>query len=77
MLNHALLEKWLWCFVHERGAWWRVAVDAKYGRSWGGWCSIEPPRPFGVGLWKNIRRGWGMFSSYTRFKLGDSLKIRF
>lgn len=27
--------------MHERGAWWRVVVDAKYDNLWGGWCSIE------------------------------------
>jgi len=34
------------------------------------------PRPYGVGLRKNIKRGWRMFSSHTRFELGDSSKIR-
>jgi hypothetical protein len=30
-----------------------------------------------VGLWKNIRKGWSLFCSHTRFELGDESKIRF
>jgi hypothetical protein len=29
--NRALLGKWLWRYGHEREAWWRVVVEAKYG----------------------------------------------
>jgi hypothetical protein len=32
-------------------------VDSKFGSSWGGWCSIDPPGPYGVGLWKNTKEG--------------------
>jgi hypothetical protein len=47
-----------------------VVVDSKYGSSWGGWCSSEPIGigAYGVGLWKNIRRGWVKFCSHTKFK---------
>jgi hypothetical protein len=38
-------------------------VDAKFGGSWVGLCPNEPHGTYGVGLWKNIRRGWGKFSS--------------
>jgi hypothetical protein len=31
----------------------------------------------GVGLWKNIRRGWGVFSRFTSLALKDGSKIRF
>jgi hypothetical protein len=36
-------------------------VDSKYGSAWGGSCSREPIGPYEVGLWKNIKRGWGSF----------------
>jgi hypothetical protein len=39
--------------------------------------SNEHPRLYRVGLWKNIKKGWRMFSSHTRFKLGDGSNIRF
>ena len=32
---------------------------------------------YGVRLWKNIRRGWEEFSSYTRFKVGNGSKVTF
>jgi hypothetical protein len=52
-------------------------VDAKFGSVRGGWCSLAPTGPYGVGLWKNIRRGWSLLYSLTRFDLGDGSKIRF
>jgi hypothetical protein len=52
-------------------------VDAKYGSSWRGWCSREPVGAYGMGLWKNIMRGWGKFSSHTRFEVGDGSEVRF
>lgn len=35
LFNRALLEKWLWHYMHERCL-WRVVMDSKYGSSWGG-----------------------------------------
>jgi hypothetical protein len=77
LFNCALLGKWLWRFGSERDAWWRVAVDSKFGSLWGGWCSIELVGAFGVGLWKNIRKGWDTFSGFVRFELGIGLKQNF
>jgi hypothetical protein len=45
--------------------------DSKFGSSWGGWSSNDPLGSYEVGLWKNIIRGWGKFSSHTRFEMGD------
>jgi hypothetical protein len=75
--NRTLLGKWLWHFGSQRDAWWRVVVDAKYGSLWGGWCSLELVSASGVGVWKNIRKGWDSFSRFTRFVVGDGSKISF
>jgi hypothetical protein len=77
IFNRALLGKWLWRYGIERDAWWRVAVDSKFGSLWGRWCSREPVGPFGVGLWKNIRKGWEIFSGFTRFEVGDGIRTKF
>jgi hypothetical protein len=29
----------------------------------GGWCSKEVGGPYGVGVWKCIRKGWGNFKA--------------
>jgi hypothetical protein len=52
-------------------------VESKFGCLWGGWCSREPVGAFGVGLWKNIRKGWETFSGFTRFEVGDGVRIKF
>jgi hypothetical protein len=77
IFNKALLGKWLWRYAHEREAWWKSIMDAKYGSSRAGWCSLDPPRSHGVGLWKNIRKGWNLFHSHTRLILGIGSRIQF
>lgn len=73
--NQAILGKWLWRFGTDREAlWWRV-VDAKYGSSWGGWCSDVIWGPYGVSLWKHIRREQPSFSKHITFEVGDIGKI--
>jgi len=67
----------IWRFGIERDAWCRVAVDSKFGSLWGGWCSLEPASAFGVGLWKNIRKGWETFSGVARFEVGDGFRTKF
>lgn len=56
---------------------WRIVISLKHGESWGGWCSNEVSEPYGVGLWKHIRRGWDTFATNTRFIVGNELKINF
>jgi hypothetical protein len=77
MFNRALLGKWLWRYGIEREAWWRIAVDSKFGSLWGGWCSLEPAGAFGVGLWKNIRKGQEEFLGLSRFDVGDGARVKF
>jgi hypothetical protein len=72
--NCALLGKWLWRFGIERDAWWNPSL-AVCGV--GGWCSRELVGAFGVSLWKNIRKRWETFSSFTRFEMGDGVRTKF
>ena len=75
--NQALLDKWLWRFAHEEGAWWRSVLVAKYGSVWGGWHLGDISCPHGVGLWKFICIGWPNFRRHVKFVLGKGTKIRF
>jgi hypothetical protein len=35
-----------------------------------------PPGSQGVGIWKNIRKEWNLFSSHTRLVLGDRIRFQ-
>jgi hypothetical protein len=52
-------------------------VKVKYGSMWVGWCFNEIFGSYGVGVWKHIRRGCGMFFRFVRFEVGDRDKVRF
>ena len=75
--NIALLGKWLWRFGQERDALWRQVIEVKYGCDWGGWCSSSSFGPYGVSLWKNIRRGWHSLSRFILYEIGDGSKVQF
>ena len=75
--NVALLGKWLWRFGHERDALWCQVIKVKYGCDWGGWCSSSSSGPYGVNLWKNIRKGWHSLSRFFLFEIGDGSKVQF
>jgi hypothetical protein len=55
----------------------RDVVDSKFGCKWGVCCCNEPFGSYGGGGLKNIRRGWEMFCSHTRFDVGDGTNVRF
>jgi hypothetical protein len=75
--NQVLLGEWLWLFARKREAFWRLVVEAKYDCMNGGRCTKEVKEPFGVGVWKPIRRGWGVFTRSLSFEVGNGSHIRF
>ena len=61
----------------ESNALWRRIIEAKYGcMLWGG-GGLVLYGPYGVGLWKYIRKGWEEFYSFIIFKVGDGSCIKF
>jgi hypothetical protein len=52
-------------------------IEVKYGSVRGGSCSLPMTGPYGVGVWKFIRRGWNNVAKYLRFEVGDRSHIRF
>ena len=52
-------------------------IELKYGCVWGGWCIRSVYGPYGVGLWKNISRGWPFFSRHILYDIGDGSRVKF
>ncbi|KAG7990850.1 hypothetical protein I3843_02G045100 [Carya illinoinensis] len=77
IFNRALLGKWFWRYNMEPEALWKVVVHSKYGNLWGGWCTREGNGSYGVGMWKQIRRGWRMFANNTKLLVGEGTRISF
>ena len=76
-INKSLLGKWLWRFGLERDALWRRVIVEKYGDEGGVWSTHLVSGPYGVSLWKYIRKEWETFSQFLEFKVGDGFRIRF
>ena len=49
----------------------------KYGIQRRCWCWEEARGPYKVSLSRNIRNGWGSFSNFVSYKVGESSHIRF
>jgi len=41
----------------------------------GGWCTKDVSNPYGVSLWKLIRRGRLAFSKFIWFDVGDGTRV--
>ena len=54
LLNEALLGKWLWRFMNEKGNLWRKVVAIKYGATSLGWFFFSANGPYGCSLWRYI-----------------------
>ncbi|RVW34286.1 putative ribonuclease H protein [Vitis vinifera] len=77
LMNNALLCKWNWRFANERDALWRSVISLKYGVEEGGWCTRDVMGRNGVGLWKAIRKKWGLFDGRVAFHLGNGQRVKF
>ncbi|WKA03180.1 hypothetical protein VitviT2T_021306 [Vitis vinifera] len=75
--NHALLGKWLWRFPIERESFWRRVIVGKFGEVQGGWTTREVRESYGMGLWKDIRKGWEEFFLRTRIHIGNGRRTKF
>jgi hypothetical protein len=77
LFNQALLGKWLWRFGTNQDAFWRKIIISKYGSLHGGWTTREVSGPYGVSLWKHIRKEWGNCSRFLHFEVGDGTRVKF
>ncbi|RVX05910.1 hypothetical protein CK203_023878 [Vitis vinifera] len=69
LINIALLSKWNWWYVNERGAPpWKQLINQKNGEEDGGWHSREVSDRYGVGLCIAIRKKWNYLSGRLAYQ---------
>ena len=76
-LNQALLCKWSWRFANERKPLWKRVINRKYGELVRGWNTGDLRGGYGIGLWKDIRKGWHTLFQNVVFSLGDDRRLQF
>jgi len=67
LFNEALLGKWLWRFLNDKGSLWREVVATKYGSTNFGWYLAMPNGVYGCSLWRFISKCWETFSPHFSF----------
>ena len=75
ILNKALLCKWSWCFMQETNALWNILIRVKYGEDQGGWCTKMVRAGHGVGVWKELRKGWELVVGKMVFVVGNGSRV--
>ena len=69
--------EWLWRYGNKEDALWSQIIFSKYGSSHGGWTTREITGPYGVSLWKHIRKEWENFACHLLFEVRDGSKTKF
>jgi len=64
LFNEALLGKWLWRFMNEKGNLWREVLTIKYGGEGFGWSPSTLAGSYGYSLWRFIQRDGRVFFSF-------------
>ena len=55
----------------------RKVIVGKFGEEEGGWTTRKVRESHGMGLWKDIRKGWEEFFLRTSICIGDGRRTRF
>ena len=55
----------------------RKVIVGKFGEEEGGWTTRKVRESHGMGLWKDIRKGWEEFFLRTRIHIGNGRHTRF
>ncbi|RVX20087.1 Transposon TX1 uncharacterized 149 kDa protein [Vitis vinifera] len=67
------LVRWnLVCLEKRKGG-----LGPQVWRRGGGWCTRDVMGRNGVGLWKAIRKKWGLFDGRVAFHLGNGQRVKF
>lgn len=68
--NQGLMMKWLWRFSTTEQSLWKNVIKARYGMG-GSWTTNSINSPYGVSLWRSIRKLWPKFSNKSNLKVGN------
>ncbi|RVW99858.1 putative ribonuclease H protein [Vitis vinifera] len=60
-----------------KGEFLEEVIVGKFGEKEGGWTTREVRESYGMGLWKDIRKGWEEFFPRTSIRIGNGRHTRF
>nr|CAN70698.1 hypothetical protein VITISV_029728 [Vitis vinifera] len=76
-LEKSEMIPWNWRYANEREALWRRVISLKYDEEEGGWRTRDAMGKNGVGLWKAIRKKWGLLDGRLAYHVGNGQRMRF
>lgn len=68
--------KWSWRYTQEEHSLCKDVIIGIHG-ALNHWCSNVSTAPYGVGVWRSIRKLWEVFSQHTHLIAGDGQHISF
>ena len=63
--------------MQEMDAFWNIIIRVKCGEDKGGWCIKMVRVGYGVGVWKEIRKGWDMVAGKILFEVSNGSRVLF
>ena len=54
---------------------WNILIRVKYGEDQGGWCTKMVRAGHGVGVWKDLRKGWELVVGKMVFVVGNGSRV--
>ena len=61
----------------RNGEFFEEVIVGKFGEEEGGWTTREVRESYGMGLWKDIRKGWEEVFPRTCIRIGNGRRTRF
>ena len=63
--------------MQEKYAFWNILIRVKHGEDTGGWCTKMVRVVYGVGVWKELRKGWDLVAGKMVFEVGIGSRVLF
>ncbi|KAG5577258.1 hypothetical protein H5410_057392 [Solanum commersonii] len=71
--SKTLRMKWLWKYSNDNQNLWGTIINAKYEES-DSWMTQEVTTPYGVSLWKSVRKLWNEFKPNIKIEVSSGLE---